>query len=43
MKKWAIAGILYVTVVILGFQDYDKWIAKDKGYLEFRNIQLTIR
>ncbi|MFJ5717977.1 hypothetical protein [Neobacillus sp. NPDC093127] len=31
MKKWAIAGILYVTVVILGFQAYDKWIAKDKG------------
>ncbi|MFK9090659.1 hypothetical protein [Bacillus salipaludis] len=31
MKKWAIAGILYVTVVILGFSAYDKWIAKDKS------------
>ena len=31
MKKWAIAGILYVTFVMLGFGAYDKWIAEDKG------------
>lgn len=31
MKKWAIAGIIYVTVLILGFQAYDTWIAKDKS------------
>ncbi|MEH7335973.1 hypothetical protein V7161_25425 [Neobacillus drentensis] len=31
MRKWAIAGILYVTLVVLGFGAYDKWIADDKG------------
>ncbi|MDN3020232.1 hypothetical protein PH210_29235 [Paenibacillus sp. BSR1-1] len=31
MRKWAIAGILYVTLVVLGFGVYDKWIADDKG------------
>ncbi|WP_374720607.1 hypothetical protein [Peribacillus tepidiphilus] len=31
MRKWALVGMLYVTVVILSFQAYDKWIAKDKG------------
>ncbi|MEH7305116.1 hypothetical protein [Neobacillus drentensis] len=30
MRNWAIAGILYVTVVIFGFQAYDKWIAEDQ-------------
>lgn len=29
MRKWAIAGMLYVTVVIFGFQAYDKWIADE--------------
>lgn len=31
MRKWAIAGILYVTIVIFGFQAYDQWIAEDQG------------
>jgi P-type Cu+ transporter len=31
MKKWAIAGVLYVAAVIGGFQAYDKWIANDKS------------
>ena len=31
MIKWAIAGILYVTVVILGFEAYDKWFAEDEN------------
>lgn len=31
MRKWAIAGILYVTVVIFGFQAYDKWVAEDQN------------
>lgn len=29
MGKWAIAGMIYVTVVIFGFQAYNKWIAGD--------------
>lgn len=31
MRKWAIAGLIYVTVVIVGFQAYNKWIAKEDG------------
>lgn len=31
MIKWALAGILYVTVVILGFEANDKWFAEDKN------------
>jgi P-type Cu+ transporter len=31
MIKWALAGILYVTVVILGFEAYDKWFAEDEN------------
>ncbi len=31
MRKWAIAGILYVTVVIFGFQAYDQWVVEDQG------------
>ncbi|MFP5111954.1 hypothetical protein ACSU64_06185 [Bacillaceae bacterium C204] len=30
MRKWALAGILYVTIVIFGFQAYDKWIGEDQ-------------
>lgn len=30
MRKWAIAGMLYVTLVIVGFQAYDKWFADEK-------------
>jgi hypothetical protein len=30
MWKWAVAGMLYVTVVIVGFQAYDKWFADEK-------------
>jgi P-type Cu+ transporter len=30
MRKWAIAGMLYVTAVIFGFQAYDKWIADEE-------------
>jgi P-type Cu+ transporter len=29
MRKWAIAGMLYVTVVIFSFQAYEKWFAKE--------------
>jgi P-type Cu+ transporter len=29
MRKWALAGMLYVTVVIVGFQVYTNWIAKE--------------
>ncbi|MBS4214676.1 hypothetical protein [Neobacillus rhizophilus] len=31
MRKWAIAGMLYVTIVIVGFQTYDKWFADEKS------------
>ena len=31
MKKWAIAGVLYVATIIGGFQIYDTWIADDKN------------
>ncbi|MEH7438938.1 hypothetical protein V7182_15805 [Neobacillus drentensis] len=31
MIKWALAGILYVTVVILGFEAYDKCFTEDKS------------
>ena len=30
MKKWALAGMLYFTAVILGFLVYDNWIAEEK-------------
>ena len=30
MKKWALAGMLYFTAVILGFLVYDNWIAEKK-------------
>ncbi|MFD2445036.1 hypothetical protein ACFSO7_13785 [Bacillus sp. CGMCC 1.16607] len=30
MRKWAVAGMLYVTVVIFGFQAYNKWIADEE-------------
>jgi len=30
MRKWALAGILYVTIVIFGFQAYDQWIGEDQ-------------
>lgn len=30
MWKWAVAGMLYVTVVVVGFQAYDKWFADEK-------------
>ncbi|WP_066308809.1 hypothetical protein [Bacillus sp. FJAT-29814] len=30
MRKWALAGMLYVTIVIVGFQAYDKWFADEK-------------
>ncbi|WP_462413269.1 hypothetical protein [Neobacillus sp. Marseille-QA0830] len=29
MRKWAIIGMVYVTIVICGFQAYDKWFAKE--------------
>lgn len=31
MWKWAIAGMLYVTLVVFGFQAYDKWIAEEES------------
>jgi P-type Cu+ transporter len=34
MRKWAIAGMLYVTAVIFGFQAYDKWIADEESVAE---------
>ena len=36
MKKWAIAGVLYVATIIGGFQVYDTWMVKDEiaDYLE---------
>jgi P-type Cu+ transporter len=30
MWKWALAGMLYVTVVVVGFQGYNKWFADEK-------------
>jgi P-type Cu+ transporter len=29
LRKWAIAGMLYITVVIFGFEAYDRWIAEE--------------
>jgi Cu+-exporting ATPase len=34
MKKWAIAAVLYVAVVVGAFQVYDKWVADDKASAE---------
>jgi P-type Cu+ transporter len=31
MRKWAIAGMLYVTAIIFGFQAYEKWIADEES------------
>lgn len=30
MWKWMLTGVLYVTLVILGFEAYDKWFADQK-------------
>ncbi|PLR98449.1 copper-translocating P-type ATPase [Bacillus sp. T33-2] len=30
MKKWAIAAVLYIAIVIGAFQAYEKWIADEK-------------
>jgi P-type Cu+ transporter len=34
MRKWAIAGMLYVTAIIFGFQAYDKWIADEDSTVQ---------
>ncbi|MHC0039522.1 hypothetical protein [Pseudoneobacillus sp. C159] len=34
MRKWAIAGMLYVTAVIFGFQAYEKWIVDEETFAE---------
>jgi P-type Cu+ transporter len=34
MRKWAIAGMIYVTAIIFGFQAYEKWIADEESVVE---------
>ncbi|MFT4417081.1 hypothetical protein ACLM5H_24790 [Fredinandcohnia humi] len=31
MRKWAMAGMLYVTAVILGFQGYNTWVVDEES------------
>jgi P-type Cu+ transporter len=38
MRKWALAGMLYVTVVILGFQVYDTYFAKEDGAAQVQEM-----
>lgn len=39
MRKWAIAGMLYVTMVIFGFEAYDRWFAEEESTVAQAGMQ----
>jgi len=39
MRKWAIAGMIYVSVVIFGFEAYDRWIAAEDNTIAQAGMQ----
>ncbi|MFS0862327.1 hypothetical protein [Fredinandcohnia sp. 179-A 10B2 NHS] len=39
MRKWAIAGMIYITVVVFGFEAYDRWFAEEESKVAQAGMQ----